>query len=181
MFGHQTHRNALEGSLTPEEWIDMRIIKPAKEIAKIQLDSSTREKMIQYVCKELISKNKVSQFLDQIKKIPKEIYLDKFRKKVIALIISIESGKNQTSKEIALLFDKEYYENLPMSLKKSLEKLYVHLADTNWNDGIHDLHLCFTINPGTGELEMWAGRDDGTKMMVLDQKHWVSNQKWKIY
>jgi hypothetical protein len=90
--------------------------------------------------------------------------------------INVPSKSEQLSREI----DTALCQSLSVDLKAKLEHSAVHFGDTNWYQGIHDLHFCFLINPGTGQLELFESYSDGTHLKALDQKDWLINQKWGI-
>lgn len=61
---------------------------------------------------------------------------------------------------------------------EALKPFIVHFADTNWNDGDHNIHFCFF--PHEGRVYFGTVYDDGTNLQMMDQDEWVNNQQWSI-
>jgi len=57
----------------------------------------------------------------------------------------------------------------------------IHFADTNLHSGVHDVHFCFLVNPGSGKVEVWQVNDDNSGLTPLDQRHVCKNARWEIY
>ncbi len=83
--------------------------------------------------------------------------------------------------ETKLKVDQLIVETLPKDLKEKLCKTVIHFADTNLHSGVHDIHFCFIVNPGTGKIEVWQAADDNSTLTPLDQNLVINNQQWQIY
>lgn len=136
--------------------------------------------VLEFSQNKFIPFEKTSDFLKEIALIPETISNCEFRNQILTILNSFSINQKQKA-TYPQIFDMAFYQYLPETQKKLIESSAVHFADTNWNEGIHDIHFCFAVNPGTGQLAIWESYDDGSHMVLLDQKFWLMNQTWEFY
>lgn len=180
MLGHDSLANAWKSDCKTADWIQNYVIIPGKRISKEQIDLKFRQQMIDFCAQSMIDPNDIPAFLQQILNIPESIDYFDFRNRMLTIIHAFFPLQTKMS-EIARIFDTYLCESLPKNLKKIMEESAVHFADTNWSDGIHDIHFCFAINPGTEKLEIWEVYDNGGRFVALDQNYWLLNRTWEFY
>jgi hypothetical protein len=95
--------------------------------------------------------------------------------------VQTEPDKAGQKDQLKLLLDTYLFQNLPDVQKMLLREAAVHFADTNWAEGINDIHFCFTVNPGNGHLEIWAVHDNNSQFQALDQRLWLKNREWEFF
>ena len=64
---------------------------------------------------------------------------------------------------------------------KAWQSSIIHFADSNWNDGVQDIHFCCFFNPATQMVQFGSICNDGTELTLLAQDEWVINQQWNFY
>ena len=101
--------------------------------------------------------------------IPEGLSVTAFRTQLMELLQDYPPPNGVLPSELSAHLDTRLYQSLPDELKTQLERSALHFADSNWSDGIYDIHFCFAINPGNGELELWGSRGNGKHMFALDQ------------
>jgi hypothetical protein len=166
MPGHPSFSNVWSSKCNLEEWINEKLIIPGKTISNSLIQNELRDKLI-----EFIQNNLVEKALDYKGQLKKNMTVQEFRNFVVQ--------KSDLSGKHLQLFDSYLYQQLPEEFQKVLSESAIHFADTNWSDGLNDLHFCFMANPGTGNLEIWAAHDDKSGMQALDQSLWL--QDWELF
>ncbi len=181
MPGHPSFINALRNLGPAEKWIDDNVINTGRQIADTYIDMKTRLILITHAYQYLLPRDKIMDFIAEISKAPELISIKNFRNFILNTIKDIAPVENFIEIERARKLDTLLCQNIPEFLRKKLENSAVHFADTNWAEGIHDIHFCFAVNPGTGELEIWEVYDNGTSLSALDQKKWLIDKEWEIF
>ncbi|MFQ5729279.1 MAG: hypothetical protein ACE5GN_02845, partial [Waddliaceae bacterium] len=152
MLGHPTLSQAWGKSDNTEAWILEHVVAPGKEVAGRTIEQRTRDELIQLTCQELVGPEKVNSFLERTRSIPNNIPIKEFRTQLLEALLHIGSPAGISPSQLPFQLDTYLYQCLPKREKIRLESSAVHFADTNWSDGIYDIHFCFTINPGNGKL-----------------------------
>ena len=127
-----------------------------------------------------MSEEEVHRILDCVKGTQDGLTIKQYRHNILKNCHSVHPLPKVSIEKLVRQIDTALCQSLTPQLKKILEESAVHFADTNWCNGIQDLHFCFAVNPGTGELELWEAHANGTHLMALDQNYWLFNQKWEF-
>jgi hypothetical protein len=179
MLGNPSLAKAWKENCLTEKWIKKYVLQPGQQIAESQIDPATKEKFISYLAQEVLphlflneEKNqKIEAFVNLANKL-EDTSIKKFRTQLLEILRQLYSVPNPPMDGIARQFDTVLCESLEPKLKKKLRDSAVHFADTNWCSGIHDIHFCFAVNPGTGDLEIWEAYANGSHFLALDQKYY---------
>lgn len=151
----------------------LKLIPEESKISEMILSPEIKADLIKYALKEFVSKKNKLAFTTQIETLKKDLSIREFRTYLNSLITRLESKEPDFT-----LFDGFLYNLLPTDLKEQMDKQAIHFADTNWSNGFHDVHFCFVVNPGTGELEVWTSLDNRTQLEPINQFRWL--QDWEI-
>lgn len=184
MAGHPSLVSAWQQEYSTQQWIEHFVIEPGRKIAESIIDKETQKNLIQHL-EEIFLKNmsqtKFETAINLIKRIPDGLTIKQYRNEVLKIYqcTSLLPLENLVNKFVCEL-DTALCQSLETNLKQVLEDSAVHFADTNWCDGSQDLHFCFAVNPGNGELELWEARANGSHLVALDQNYWLFNQKWEF-
>jgi len=181
MPGHPSFIKALNDSGTAEKWIDENVINIGREISETYIDMKTRMILITHAYQNLLPRDKILDFIAKITKAPELISIKNFRNFILETIKAIAPEENYMEVERTRQLDTLLCQNIPETLRKKIESSAVHFADTNWAEGIHDIHFCFAVNPGSGDLEIWEVYDNGSSLSALDQKKWLVDKEWEIF
>ncbi len=185
MAGHPSLANAWQQDYPTRNWIDRFVMIPGREIAETIIDKQTRQNFLLYLQAESLPKAMTTDILgaafELIQQIPQGLTFKQYRSHILKIYETVHPTLTTSlSGKITRQIDTILCQSLPPKLKKKLEDSAVHFADTNWYHGIQDLHFCFAVNPGNGELEMWEAYANGTHLRALDQHYWLFNQKWEF-
>lgn len=184
MAGNPSLANAWQQEYSTQVWIEKFVLAPGKKIAETVIDAETKSQFIQRLQNDIVNiyipKTKINTVLDLIKQIPSDSLIKQYRGKILNILQSHSQPSTVIIDKLTRQIDTALSQSLEPHLKKILEDSAVHFADTNWCEGIQDLHLCFAVNPGTGELELWEAQANGSHLMALDQNYWLFNQKWEF-
>jgi hypothetical protein len=184
MAGNPSLAKAWQQDCPTKEWIARFVIKPGKEIAETVIDSETKDHFLKHVQENLLpnltSAERIKSCMKLILQLPEGLTIKEYRTHVLKICQTIPLLAPSALDKLARQIDTALCQSLEPSLKKKLEDSAVHFADTNWCSGIQDIHFCFAVNPGTGELELWEAYANGSHLMALDQQYWLFNQKWEF-
>lgn len=186
MLGHSSLKIAWLDKGQADLWIQKNVVEPGLQVSKATFSSESRAKFIldfKNIIKSFLTDSEIEQWEIKLKKIPLNMAIHKFREAIFELS---KACKEDFCREIDLTrlkiqIDKLISENLTPSLMKKLKSSAVIVADTNWFNGIHDIFLCFMVNPGSGELELCKTYDNMEQFFFIDQKEWVCNKKWEYF
>lgn len=182
MLGHPSIHGAWTSSENAIDWINDHVLHPGIMVSLETIDDRMKNDLLDFAIRGLVRKNWSERFKLAISTAPKNLSISQFRNFVMEHILDPNTKRlNEQLAEIALKFDLQLYNLLPEKSKDQLKNSAVHFADTNWAAGVHDVHFCFTVNPGTGKLEIWAVNDNGSNMLPLDQKQWLNNRVWEFF
>ena len=179
-FGHpkMIKKKVIEEDLN--SWIENKIILPGKQIAETKIDNNTRAKIIRSILDNFI-KDDSEFFTTQFSKIKKDITIKSFRKKILKILSKKQEALNIQFKEVILQIDTVLYQQLPQNEKEIIFSTCTPFADSNWMDGVNDIYLCFVVNPGNGELEIWGMYDDTDKLFAMDQAIFINDRGWEFF
>lgn len=184
MAGHPSFLPAWTSTKDTETWIAEHVLRPGIEIAAQSMSSSVRtlleETLVQHPFFKNLTPKQLQDLYEQLKKIQTPVSYREYRQ---AVIRNIEKGALCTPSQIkkwTTELDQLLFNTLDPSRKSLLEQSAISFADTNWCEELQDLHFCFVVNPGTGELELWQRHADGTHLAPLDQDYWLNNQRWEF-
>lgn len=161
-----------------EEWMEKTILEPGRKVSETFIEESTRENLLSVTGKKWVAKFKLDLFFEKARGLPRPISHKNFRNALLKIINDLQPYPEETQLKLARFIDSHLCHFLPKKVKKAFERSVFHFADTNWNSGIYDIHFCFLINPGNGNLEMWKAFDIGSHYIALDQNIWLLGQKW---
>ncbi|CUI17230.1 Conserved hypothetical protein [Candidatus Protochlamydia naegleriophila] len=184
MAGNPSLANAWQKNQPTSDWIKEFVISPGLEIANTLMNETTRKQILENlkadVFPHFFSRHEASACLDLIKKVAEYTDIKTYRKALVTICQKIKGSSGPVLENLVRHIDTTICQSLEPALKKKLEDSAVHFADTNWCNGIHDIHFCFAINPGTGQLELWEVYSNGSHLVALDQNYWLFNQKWEF-
>lgn len=162
-------------------WLNKKFLLPGKQTAEAALNPEAKSKVLQAIIKEIIPEEMEERVANVMNKFEDELPIREFREKIINLLSPLFTEEQITKEELCDQVDMLLLDNLPEKIKLRVKESALHFADTNWSDGIHDIHLCFLVNPGTGDLEIWAAYDDNQKFFPISKNQWISGKKWEFF
>lgn len=183
MAGNSSLSSAWKQECSTQSWIENVVLNPGKKIADTIIDPLSKQNFIGYLEKILpydLSNEAKQHISNQLRERQDDLTIKEYRNSVLALCLSMHTFSKGAAEVLTRHIDTALCNSLVPELKKILEESAVHFADTNWCEGIQDLHLCFAVNPGTGKLELWEVQSNGTHLTALDQNYWLYNQKWEF-
>lgn len=184
MAGNPSLATAWQKNQPTSDWIREFVINPGLDIANTPTDKTFHKQILDNLKSDIfprfLSSQDILACLNLIKDIPEQITIQSYRKAIVAICQKVKGLHNPTINNLVRHIDTILCQSLEPTLKKKLEESAVHFADTNWCNGIHDIHFCFTVNPGTGQLELWEVYSNGSHLVALDQNYWLFNQKWEF-
>jgi hypothetical protein len=184
MAGNPSLANAWQQQYPTKEWMNRFVIDPGREIAETLIESETKHTLIKRLQEDILpttlSPDKIKSCMSLFEKIPEGLTIKQYRASILEICQNMHPQSTATTEKLKRQIDTMLCQSLEPSLKKKLEDSAVHFADTNWCSGIQDIHFCFAINPGTGELELWEAYANGEHLIALDQNYWLFNQKWEF-
>lgn len=139
-----------------------------------------RSALISYVADDIFERGSVGKAVSAAAaKFPASLSIASFRSKLVDAI-----GKNSTASarqlsEIAGYIDIALMNLLSPDQKKNLP--LIHFADTNWNNGVNDIHFCAFFNPGNQTFSIGTVNDDDTGLRFTDPYDWVIGQQWRFF
>lgn len=179
--GHPSFISAWSGELDAFDWMQEHILKPGMEISETSLSLDTRNQLLEDVKRTLIHRSNKAAYEGQIENLPSSQSIKELRKSLVEIIVKLESDDSFPPHTIATQVDLRIYQFLPDTLKHQLHTSAIHIADTNWADGVNAVHFCLVVNPGTGDLELWSIKDDNSVLIPLDQMEWFDNKGWEFF
>lgn len=169
ILGHSSLKEVWADEINPEKWLQLKILEPGLNISASLISQKQRERLLNVVCDTFPAIN-----LKKLSQMPKKASLHRFRKALLALIPDKDP-------KIRRLIDSLIIDTMDKNLKNEFLNTVIHFADTNLHSGIHDVHFCFVLNPGSGEIEIWRVNDNNTELIPLDQKEISKGKVWEIY
>lgn len=179
--GHPSAKEILDGVEDVKKWVQEKMIVPGKQIAQHLISAKQKQLMMKCCMKNLLSKENCQIFEAEMEQLPENISISQFRTATLDLLMEIGTTKFKSHQLCQQFLDKHIALSLPAELKDKFHSQVFHFADSNWEDQEKNLNFCFLINPGNGELEMWAVSDDNQHFYPLDQHTWFENQEWEFF
>jgi hypothetical protein len=182
MAGHPSLIQSWQQNCLTKDWIEQYIVSPGNEISQNKIDEEMHKIFIEKLRNILPSyhlPSAIHKCLKEIQKLSYDLTIKEYRQSVLQICYTDKMSKEYKVK-LALQIDTQLIQSLNSISRKILEKSAVHFADTNWCQGIQDVHFCFVVNPGTGELELWEAEADGSHLVALDQHYWLQNKRWEF-
>lgn len=183
MAGNPSLSSAWQQDCSTKKWMKKYVLNPGKQIAESIIEKETQNKLIQYLKKILsheLSDETIRIILDHVQTIEDGLTIKQYRTRLLKICLGVQPLPRTLAERLARQIDTALCDSLTPEFKKKLENSAVHFADTNWCNGIQDLHFCFAVNPGTGKLELWEAQSNGSHLTALDQNYWLFNQKWEF-
>lgn len=151
----------------------------AMEYADMPILKSLRRKVGERVIQEFVQKDQRDDSAAKFKKNFFGSNLHEFRNQLLAHI------KDYLPPDVPLIavqlkLDKWIYEALPEKKRVEIEQSIVHIADSNWQDDIHDIHYGIGVNPASGQIELLNVLDDGRIYKFLNQNTYLQQHTWQI-
>ncbi len=166
ILGHPTFCAFWKSSKTLKDLV----IKPGENVANKNTKSVYRKKVVELVQKQLLATaNK--KIIEELINLNDTTTICQFRNHICKYI--------ENPIKSAQILDRIVYQELSPATKRKLNHSAVHIGDSNWNEGLNDLHFCFVINPGTGKLEIWTTSDDKSALEPMIQSSWL--KPWEIF
>lgn len=179
--GHPSFMPAWSEGLDTADWLAKAVIGPGMEISDSSLPTESRDLLIKDIQKSLIHRTHRNTYESLVQKLPVSQSIRELRESLVEIIVKLESDDSFPPHTIATQVDLRIYQALPKSLKAQLHKSAIHIADTNWADGINAVHFCLVVNPGTGDFALWSIKDDNSLLIPLDQNEWFDNKGWEFF
>lgn len=184
MPGHSSLIEAWSGNISSEEWISSRLIQPGKAIAKESLGNETKQKVLahlQEIYPSSLSAEQMCCLQKKIKNFSSKKPFRKFRNFILESMDHFHLIDEKERTKFVRKLDSLLCSSLSLDLKKKMANSAVHFADTNWSNGMQDIHFCFVFNPGSFAIELWEVQADGSHLRALDQKEWLEEKKWQFF
>ncbi len=181
MLGHPTLSKAWEDSTDPQQWIEQSVLQTGLAISESLSTERIRTGLLDHCLKKSVPSHKIQEFLNRFNDIEKETTIKEFRYRIKEILIPLLNNSQKLIAREMRKIDGEIYRLLPEESKKKLEDSAVHFADTNWYDGVNDVHFCFVVNPGNGKMEIWEAADNGKNLYPADQAAWLNEHKWEFF
>lgn len=163
LLGHSSLKTAWQGDISPFKWMKKNLLKTGRRLANEPLSQEEQTKLTSLLEAHFEGITLLSGLS------PKQAREH--------LLRSIKKNKA----EFRRVFDAKVIEAFDHEKKKLMVQTIIHFADTNLYNGIHDVHFCFCVSPGSGKVDVWQVNDDNSGLQPLDQKDIARNAQWEIY
>ncbi len=180
-FTHPSFISSWKEAIPTEVWVQKHLIGPGTTIANLTMDSSYRERVVQYLLNHCIHFKNKKAFLHNMKEISKESTTKEFRDQLLQLILTLESEFYHSPSQLILQLDVSLIKEMSEIQKNQFKEHVIYIADSNWAENADDLHFCFLVNPGSGEIELWAATVEGGEFYPVKQAQWMGNHIWEIF
>lgn len=166
--------------LVGKQAFESNVRNPGISIAHTPIHASASSKVLQYASNFHVPKKEREKFNKLSKNIGKGLTVQQYRNAVLDLILTVVPARDSEREFIARDIDTFICnEALPENERAILSKSALRFADTNWQHGVHDIHFCFIVNPGSGKLEVWEVLENGSGFQALNQSKWAKS-KWEL-
>ena len=183
---HPTVTKAVRSDKSIDLWISENVVNPALQISQGAITEQVRTLIIDYISTKILAPEYVDSFKKLMATLNGELSLRAFRSKALEALRKVSHIRPSMLSQRANMLD-SYILQLCAELKKTDLHMkawvgsIVHFADSNWNDGVKDIHFCLFLNPTTEIMQFGSICDDGTGLTLLPQNDWVTNQQWNFY
>lgn len=151
----------------------------AENYAKLPVLKSLKRKLVEQATQEFIPKDKRDDVTSKLKKGSSATTIQEFRDHLIAQLKDNLPADASLS-NVQLKVDKWIYDALPLKKRLEIDRSIVHIADSNWQDDIHDIHYGIGVNPASGQIELMNVLDDGRVYKYLSQNSYLQFHTWQI-
>lgn len=183
MPGHPSLVKSWDTEISTAEWINSNVIEPGEFISRSQITKKSKEMICKRLKEEILLNylppSQIILSLNQIDTLSSKQSIKDFRRSILEILENQRIDQKSLEK-LRLQLDTLIYESIDPLLQKKLENSAIHFADTNWNHGVQDIHFCFMINPGNGQMELWEVDANGTHLKAMKQSYWLIDQKWQF-
>lgn len=178
LAGHASLRPIYKSGFVKKTWIEEKILKEGFFISSLPMTSAYKQRLIDYVADKLINKSDAEAFRKKIAAQTETIKFKKFRNTLFACVQEFldEDEKNEWQRRI----DLKMIQALPAPIREAWEDSIVHIADSNWQVSVNDVHYGIGINPSTGDLELFSVLDNGKIFDFLDQEQFFGRRVWEL-
>lgn len=178
LLGHPSLHQFADSEVSCNRWIKDQLYTPCHDAITKPVDESVRKWLISFTINQLISPSKKGEFSEAVSLLPTNLNYPKFRSCLVQLMDIIDTQHSSRDERTQLL-DIEICSTLPLSVASVISDAAIHFADTNWNEGLHDIHLCITLNPCTGKMAIMQIHDNGGGLKPVKQ-YWLLNHNWEF-
>lgn len=124
----------------------------------------------------------IEKFRTAAADIPKRLSVQAFREEVVNIAYKIHcdsKGRDDKSwkKSFAVLVDTKLFKFLPKKDQEAIINTGIVTHDSNWKVTVYDCHLMFTVNPGSGKLELCKYEPDLNSLSFMGQSEWFPSGK----
>ena len=183
---HPTVVKAIRSDKSVDIWISENVVNPALAISQETITEQARTLIIDYMATNILSHEHVKDFKVLMSALDKELSLRAFRLKALDALRKVTQIRPSMLSQRAEMLD-SYILQLCIDLQEAVPQMkawvssIVHFADSNWNDGVKDIHFCLFLSPATETMQFGSICDDGTGLKILPQGNWITNQQWNFY
>lgn len=151
----------------------------ARYYSEMPLLKSLVKKVNSWILDKFLKPDERASFLAQQQELPKANTLGQYRNQTLNLLRDfVHSEYSYSSTKTKL--DYVIFQSLPKKLRKEIESNIVIFADSNWQEGIHDIHYGIGCNPASGQIELLALLDNGTIHKFLNQNSYFKTHTWEL-
>jgi len=130
---------------------------------------------------EIIPIDKRAEFYEKFNTLNKNFTIEQFRNEILNFFKLILPVQKEEEEVRIRYIDSALVNSLKGQEQILMHQCCVHIADTNWFQGVHTIHFAVAMNPGSGKIEMWEVYDNGTHFRAIDQKYWLQDKAWEFY
>ncbi|MBP7075401.1 MAG: hypothetical protein KBA81_08485, partial [Rhabdochlamydiaceae bacterium] len=175
-------RTPLNAIIGFAEVIQKQLLGPlgnARYYSEMPLLKSLVKKVNSWILDKFLKPDERASFLAQQQELPKANTLGQYRNQTLNLLRDfVHSEYSYSSTKTKL--DYVIFQSLPKKLRKEIESNIVIFADSNWQEGIHDIHYGIGCNPASGQIELLALLDNGTIHKFLNQNSYFKTHTWEL-
>ncbi len=178
---HETFYSLWSSDMEPKDFIKHTSVLKGLEVASSPLPSVSKHQVVKQVADTLVPLADRSAFIDRMHQAPETLPMMEFRQLLIA---DLRKQNQQITLPLHVIegqIDHLIYSTLPERLMRKLHASAIHIADSNWAEGVHAVHFSLIVNPGTGRLVLWGITDDSSHLIPLNQSVWFENNWWEFF
>lgn len=156
-LAHPKFREIIIRNTLPIKWIKDHYLKAARALSEERMTENEKSSLLSKLSLALSDLSIGSSWQEAF--LPgKETTLRLVREACLKAVTSPDQELYPTRERIV---DQALLSAMPERLKTTLLELSIPFADTNWNDGRHDILLCFAPHPGCDKIAVFEMKDDG--------------------